>query len=134
MTATKIGTTFSRVWRAMTAFPRVSWLTIAIDTPHQVSSAFMVAAINQAANRYQLSMSVTNPALRCEQPGYSGKVDPAEGKGQDRRPAHTPEPQVSQQVGQGKIGRAEIKDLKGYQRDDDQQAKDHSPLDLDLLW
>jgi hypothetical protein len=60
MIATKIGTTLSKVCLSTTAFPKVSWFKMAIEIPHQVSIAFIVAASIQAPKRYQTSV--------CESP------------------------------------------------------------------
>ena len=37
------------------------WLATAIETPHQVSTAFIVAASSQAPNRYQTSLGSSEP-------------------------------------------------------------------------
>ena len=60
-TATKIGTTRSKVVRSTTAFPRVSWFKIAIETPHHVNIAFIVAASNHAPNKYHTSVCGSSP-------------------------------------------------------------------------
>src|SRR5512133_3034541 len=55
MSATKTGTAVWMVLLAITAEPKLLWLTMATETPHQVSVAFMAAARIQAPNRYQTS-------------------------------------------------------------------------------
>ena len=56
ITATNTGTTASRVARLRISLPSELCCSSARETPHQVSMAFMVAARNQAANRYQVSV------------------------------------------------------------------------------
>ena len=46
----------------MTALPKAWLLTIAVETPHQVSIAFMVAASSHAPNKYQTSFSPLFPS------------------------------------------------------------------------
>ncbi len=54
-TATNTGTTESSCSRLRISLPRPGWAISASDTPHQVSTAFMVAARNHAPSRYQTS-------------------------------------------------------------------------------
>ena len=61
MMATKIGTNLINNARSTTAPPSVWWLRMAIDTPHQVSMAFIVAASSQAPKRYHTSDGSSAP-------------------------------------------------------------------------
>ena len=54
--ATKIGTKRTKVSLGTMREPRDWWLRIAIETPHQVSIAFIVAASSQAEKRYQVAL------------------------------------------------------------------------------
>ena len=66
MSATNIGTTLRSISFETTAPPWDWWLRMAIDTPHQVSIAFIVAASIQAANRYQISLGSFAPDFGSE--------------------------------------------------------------------
>ncbi len=61
MMATKSGTTDSRVARLKISLPSDWCWSRASETPHQVSMAFMVAARNQAASKYQTSTCSLRP-------------------------------------------------------------------------
>ena len=71
--------------------------------------------------------------LRSKETGNTGKIDPAEGNRQDRGPPHAPETQVAKQVGEGKIRRAVVEDLKSNQCGDDQKSKSDSLPDLNTF-
>ena len=53
--ARKIGTHLTKLSRETIALPSVWLLTTAMDMLHQVKTAFIVAASNQAPKRYQTS-------------------------------------------------------------------------------
>src|SRR5512140_3274084 len=55
MTATKTGTILFTSSPSIIATLATLWLATAIETPHQVRMAFMVAASSHAPNRYQTS-------------------------------------------------------------------------------
>ena len=78
--ATNKGTTFKSVSRSTTALPRLSWLRRAIDTPHQVSMAFIVAASSQAPNKYQTSLGSFAPSS-----GVNSRAIPAKSIPQNAR-------------------------------------------------
>jgi len=79
--ATKTGTILSRVSGATTGLPRLSWLRTAMETPHQVSMAFMVAASSQAPKRYQTSAGSSAP---CS--GVKSRAIPAKSMPQKASP------------------------------------------------
>ena len=54
--ATKTGTTEVSVLASMTAVLATAWLAMAIEMPHQVRTAFIMAASIQAPKRYQTSL------------------------------------------------------------------------------
>jgi hypothetical protein len=56
------GNHLNNVSRSTTALPSDSWLSNAIETPHQVNMAFIVAANNHAPNKYQTSVGSLLPS------------------------------------------------------------------------
>ena len=76
ITATNIGTTLRSICLSMTTFPRVSWLSKAIEIPHQVNMAFMVAASSQAPKRYHTSPGSSAPSSGVKRRAIPAKSIP----------------------------------------------------------
>ena len=68
-----------------------------------------------------------------EDAGDTGKVDAAEGDGEDGRPAHTCECQVAEHVVQGILGGAEVEDFEREQGADDHDAPGRSTVELTVM-
>ena len=74
--ATKIGTTLSRIGLSITGLPMVASFRMAIETPHQVNMAFMVAAKSQAPKRYQTSLGSSLPCSGVKRRAIPAKSMP----------------------------------------------------------
>ena len=61
MRDTNTGTIPVMVFESIMAREAMEWLLIAIETPHHVRTAFMVAARSQAPNMYQTSLGSCSP-------------------------------------------------------------------------
>src|SRR5574340_740023 len=61
ISATNTGTTLLMVDESIIERDSMEWLVMAIETPDQVSTAFMVAASSQAQNMYHTSFDSCRP-------------------------------------------------------------------------
>ena len=87
MTATKMGTTLTRVAWVTTLPPRDWWLTRAMETPHQVSSGVHGGCQQPGAEQVPDFLGLIGALFGGEQAGDAGEVDAAEGDGEDGGPA-----------------------------------------------
>ena len=78
-------------------------------------------------------VSLPLPLFGGEQACDPGKVDPTERDRQDGCPAQSHKLQVSEQVGQRKLGRAVVEDLKCHQGCKDDDAESETALQADVL-
>ncbi len=96
--ATKMGTAVVRVLAEMTAVDWRAWEVIAMETPHQVRMAFMVAPRSQAREVPDLARFVGCALFGGKEAGDACEVNTAEGNGGDGCPGDAKELEIAEEV------------------------------------